>query len=261
MHIFTHTTGQELQVGDAKIYFEFAGNPTGTPLLLLHGGMGNLTDFNEMVNRLPPQFKLLGIDFRGHGKSTLGTSPLTYKQHQTDVEAVLAHLGIDYFAVIGFSDGGVTALRMAAETPSRITALVAVAAHSQMKLDDPILPLLRGITAEKWEARFPNSVVNYMSNNLEPDFERLVKAVVGLWTDIDRSAYPGAMVKQIAAPTLLVRGNEDHLYSLKCAIELRDQINNAGLLNIPGAGHEVYKDTPILFLEPVNEFLEKYSGN
>jgi pimeloyl-ACP methyl ester carboxylesterase len=103
--------------------------------------------------------------------------------------------------------------------------------------------------------------VNYMSNNPEPDFERLVKAVVGLWTDIDRSAYPGAMVKQIAAPTLLVRGNEDHLYSLKCAIELRDQINNAGLLNIPGAGHEVYKDTPVLFLEPVNEFLEKYSGN
>lgn len=260
MSIFTHTTGQQLQVGDAKIYFEFAGNPTGTPLLLLHGGMGNLTDFNEVVNKLPPQFKLLGIDFRGHGKSTLGTSPLTYQQHQTDVEAVLAHLSIDSLAVIGFSDGGVTALRMAAETPSRITALVAVAAHSQMDSDDPVLPLLRGITAEKWRARFPNSVVNYMSNNPEPDFEKLVKAVVALWTDIQCSAYPGATVKQIAAPTLLVRGNEDHLYSLKSGIELRDQINSASLLNIPDAGHEVYKDAPILFLEAVNKFLEKYSS-
>lgn len=255
MAFFTHSSGEYLQVGDATIYFEVTGNPSGEALLLLHGGMGNLTDFNGIVDKLPNQFKLIGMDFRGHGKSTLGTSRLSYSQHQTDAEAVLAHLGIDSFSVLGFSDGGVAALRMAAATPSRIKALVAVAAHSQMDPNDPVLPILKGMTGDKWKARFPDAVAYYMENNPEADFEALLKAVVLLWTDLEYSAYPGSTIKHISAPTLVVRGDEDHLYSLACAVELRDHIKNAAFLNVPHAGHEVYQDAPEVFLAAVNKFL------
>lgn len=261
MAVFTHSSGQYVQVGDAKIYFEIAGNPNGEALLLLHGGMGNLTDFNGIADKLPKQFKLIGMDLRGHGKSTLGTSRLSYSQHQADVEALVAHLGLDCFSVLGFSDGGVTALRMAAATPSRIKALVAVAAHSQMDPNDPVLPILKGMTADKWKARFPDSVAYYTENNPEANFEALLKAVVLLWTDLEYSAYPGSTIKQISAPTLVVRGDEDHLYSLTCAAELRGQIKSAAFINIPYAGHEVYKDAPGLFVQAVNEFLVNHSAS
>lgn len=261
MAVFTHSSGQHLQVGDAKIYFEICGNPHGIPLLLLHGGMGKLTDFNGLIDKLPSRFKFIGMDLRGHGKSTLGTSRLSYQGHQADADAVLAHLEIERFSLLGFSDGGIAALRMAAATPSRIQALVAVAAHGQMDTHDPVLPILRGMTAEKWQTRFPESVSYYMANNPEPDFAALLKAVMSLWTDIEHSAYPGATIKRISAPTLVVRGDADHLFSLASAIELRDQIPGAGFLNIPFAGHEVHQDAPGLFLEAVKEFLVNHGGS
>ncbi|PHV16693.1 alpha/beta hydrolase [Janthinobacterium sp. BJB1] len=255
MAFFTHSSGQYLPVDDAEIYFEIIGNPIGSPLLLLHGGLGNLTDFNGIVGQLASEFRLIGIDFRGHGKSTLGKSRLTYQQYQADVEAIVAHLKLDYFSILGFSDGGITALRMAAETPSRIRGLVAVAAQSQMEADDPALPMLSGVTAGFWKTKFPNAVSYYEENNPEPDFDVLIKSVVSLWTNIKHSAYPGNLIKQITAQTLLVRGDEDHLCSLKSVAELRDQIKGSVFLNIPYAGHEVHKDSPILFMEVAYDFL------
>lgn len=184
MTTFTHSSGQHLSVDDAEIYFEIIGNPIGSPLLLLHGGLGNLTDFNGMVAQLASEFRLIGINFRGHGKSTLGKSRLTYQRYQADVEAILAHLNIDCFSILGFSDGGITALRMAAETPARIKGLVAVAAQSQMEADDPILPMLSGVTADVWETKFPDAVCYYRENNPEPDFDALIKSVVSPWKNI-----------------------------------------------------------------------------
>ncbi|QYG08871.1 alpha/beta fold hydrolase [Janthinobacterium sp. PAMC25594] len=255
MTTFTHSSGQHLSVDDAEIYFEIIGNPIRSPLLLLHGGLGNLTDFNGIVGQLANEFRLIGVDFRGHGKSMLGKSRLTYQRYQADVEAILAHLNIDCFSILGFSDGGITALRMAAETPARIKGLVAVAAQSQMEADAPILPMLSGVTADFWETKFPDAVSYYRENNPEPDFDALIKSVVSLWTNIKHSAYPGNLIKQITAQTLLVRGDEDHLCSLKCIADLRDQIKGSAFLNIPYAGHEVYKDSPVLFMEVVYDFL------
>ena len=67
MTTFTHSSGHYLSVDDAEIYFEIIGNPKGSPLLLLHGGLGNLTDFNGIVAQLASEFRLIGVDFRGHG--------------------------------------------------------------------------------------------------------------------------------------------------------------------------------------------------
>ena len=70
MTTFTHSSGQYLSVDDAEIYFEIIGNPIGSPLLLLHGGLGNQTDFNGIVAQLASEFRLIGVvrysDINGH---------------------------------------------------------------------------------------------------------------------------------------------------------------------------------------------------
>lgn len=44
MTTFTHSSGHYLSVDDAELYFEIIGNPKGSPLLLLHGGLVKLCD-------------------------------------------------------------------------------------------------------------------------------------------------------------------------------------------------------------------------
>lgn len=255
MTCFTHSSGQHLRIDDASLYFEVAGNPVGKPLLLLHGGLGNLTDFNGILSKLPEQFRFIGIDFRGHGKSTLGSSPLNYQQYQADVEAVLAHLGIDSCSILGFSDGGIVAYRMAAKSPSSIEALVTLGAQWRLETDGPVFEMLSGLTPEMWVGMFPDSVRDYNAVNPAPNFDSLVKAVVALWTDTQPTGYPNAAIAKISAPTLIVRGDEDHLLSLSEATELREKIKGACFFNIPFAGHEAHKDAPDVFLAAVNEFL------
>ncbi|WAG00096.1 alpha/beta fold hydrolase [Aeromonas dhakensis] len=255
MTTFTHTSGQYLQIDDAQLYYEVVGNPAGKPLVLLHGGLGNLTDFNSIIGGLPEQFHIIGIDFRGHGRSTLGSSPLTYQLHQSDVERILEHLGIETCALIGCSDGGIVGYRMASLVPTKIETLVTIGAQWKLDASGPVYDMLSGLTAEAWIEMFPGSVQYYKSISPEPNFDALVEAVVALWTDQTPTGYPGTNISKITAPTLIVRGDEDHLLSFSEASEICELIEGANMLNILCAGHEAYKDAPDQFLTAVNRFL------
>lgn len=252
---FTHSSGQNIKDGDATLYFEEAGDPKGKPLVLLHGGLGNLTDFNSILGGLDDQFRCIGIDFRGHGRSTLGSKPFTYKQYQDDVVRLLEHLGINSCAILGFSDGGIVAYRIAAQAPVGVEKLVTVGAQFRLDEDDLVFEMLSGLTPEIWIDMFPESVDYYRSVNPDPDFSGLVQAIVAMWTDLSNTGYPNDTIKEISAPTLIVRGDEDHLLSLSEAAELRGKIEGGSLFNVPFSGHEVLKDTPDLFLKVLNDFL------
>lgn len=255
MSSFTHSSGQYFRIDDANLYFEETGNPAGAPLILLHGGLGNLADFNQILDKLPAHFRLIGIDFRGHGKSSLGSAPLTYQLYQTDVESILTHLGIQSCALLGFSDGGIVAYRIATQTPERVKSFVTVGAQWKLDVGGPVFEMLSGLTAEMWVGMFPDTVDYYCSVNPSPDFNTLVQAVVGLWTDQTSAGYPNVEVAKITAPCLIVRGDGDPLLSLNEAAELQEKLEGANFLNVPFAGHEVHKEASELFLVAVNEFL------
>jgi pimeloyl-ACP methyl ester carboxylesterase len=94
MRNFDHNSGKNIEIDGAKIYYEAVGSENSPVLLVLHGGFGNLEDFNTILPDLDKDFRVIGIDSRGQGKSTLGTKELTYERIQKDVERVLEHLDI-----------------------------------------------------------------------------------------------------------------------------------------------------------------------
>lgn len=252
---FTHESGRSLDVDDVRLYVEEAGDPTGLPVVLLHGGLGSLVDFNFILDGMPSGLRLLGIDLRGHGRSTLGTAPLCYERYQRDVELVLDQLAIDHATLVGFSDGGIVALRIAAHAPDRVRALVTVGAQWKLDVGGPVDTMLRGLTAEAWAEMSPESVRRYEAVSPAPDLPTLIRAVIAAWTDETASGYPRADVARIEAPCLLVRGDQDPLLSLRELTELQEQLLHASVFNVPFAGHEVHRDAPHLFLAVLRDFL------
>lgn len=253
--LFGHTCGSFLRVGDADLYYELLGDSAKPPLLLLHGGLGNITDFNPIADQLLDDFYLVGLDTRGHGRSSLGSAPLTYEQCEAEVIALLRHLAVDNFSVLGFSVGGVVGYRLAANPEVRASSLVALGAQWRLNEADEAFSMLSGLTPDMWDAMFPTSRPYYESVNPSPDFARLVTHAVGLWTDLKPSSYPGDRVRNIAIPTLLVRGDSDPLFSLVEATALQAKLPAASLLNVPFAGHEVHVESPELFMAVVRRFL------
>jgi pimeloyl-ACP methyl ester carboxylesterase len=250
---FDHQSGDHLALDSAKIYFEVHGDSTDPPLLFLHGGLGTLKDFKDVLPRLAKRFRVIGMDSRGHGRSTLGTAAMSYQRLALDAAGVLRHLGVERCSVLGFSDGGITALRVAAQPDARVDRLVAIGTDKMLKPDDPVRKLLAGVTAESWTKKFPETVALYQALNPEPDFKALVDAVVPMWLDDSPSGYPGDCVRQISCPLLAIRGDEDPLVSRASVFELVEQVQGAKLLNIP---FEAHKDQAGAVMASVNRFLE-----
>ena len=261
MRNFDHNSGEHLQIDDAKIYYEVTGSQNSPALLVLHGGFGTLEDFNTILPELESEFKVIGIDSRSQGKSTRGKQALTYEQIQKDVEQVLAHLDIDTLSIIGFSDGGIAAYRLASLTSLNIEKLVTIGAYWHIKNAEPSRELYSRITGASWKKRFPDSYDAYQKLNSElnseSDFDFLAKSLIEMWLDSSSSGLPNEAVEDINCPLLIVRGDDDQFLSREAAVELSRLVKNSKFLNIPFAGHVAFEEQKEIFMISLNEFLKQ----
>lgn len=252
-----HRSGKHIEIDGARIYYEITGDENRPALLVLHGGFGDLAAFNSILPRLSREFKIIGIDSRGQGKSTLGPHGLTYQRLQKDVECVLEHLNIDAVSIIGFSDGGIIAYRLSSLTTLNIEKLITIGSRWHSKYLAQVREIFSGVTGESWRKKFPETYDAYQKLNPEPDFDSLAQAIVAMWLDSNPSGYPNEAVRNISCPLLIVRGDDDHLVSREAVVELCGVVENSTLLNIPFAGHVAFEDQNEVFMIILNEFLDQ----
>ncbi|MCA3560657.1 MAG: alpha/beta hydrolase [Aestuariivirga sp.] len=95
------------------------------PIVCLPGLTRNSRDFETIAPRLAETRRVLAFDFRGRGRSGRA-DPATYRPDQevADTLHVLDSLGIDRFAIIGTSRGGICAMAMAARALPRMAGVV-----------------------------------------------------------------------------------------------------------------------------------------
>ena len=251
---FNHTTGHPVACGDTQIYVEEIGNAEFPVLLMLHGGFGNIEDFNRIAPALSNRFRLVGIDSHGHGKSNLGTAKLSYELMTDDLAQVIDVLQLQGFNILGFSDGGIVAYRYAARQDARLGKIITVGASWEMSEDEPAWKMISGMTAEMWKDKFPQSYESYMRLNPEPDFDPFAKAVLAMWTDLGPDGRPGSLLEQIDNEMLIVRGDKDPLTALDSFAKLRRTAGKINILNIPFAEHVAFDDAPEIFLHAVGKF-------
>lgn len=254
---FNHNSGESLHIDGAEIYFEVIGKEEAPVLLVLHGGFGTMEDFNIITEDLSKDFKIIGIDSRGHGKSTYGSKDLTYAQIQHDTEKILKHLSITKLGIIGFSDGGIVAYRLAALSSLKIEKLVTIG--SRWRLKDALLTkeMISKITPESWRNKFPDTYKKYQKLNPEPNFDFLTSSIIKLWLDPTDSGYLTDKINNITCPLLIVRGDNDHLVTKSSVVELSELIKGSSLLNVPFAGHAAFQEQKEIFMLSFNQFVKK----
>lgn len=252
--MLNHQSGEFFQLEDARIYYETSGSPQGRPIILLHGGLGSLEDFFPILGMISDSFRIIAVDMRGHGRSELGSRSLSYKQHQADIQSLIEHLGIREYSLLGFSDGGIVAYRIAA-TGRSVSSLVTIGAQWRISSQDPSYEILGSVTSEMWTGMFPHAPQKFASLNPQGDFNKLVESCVGLWTDLSSDGYPCDLITRIECPTLILRGDGDFLLSLSEAAEAQAKIPGSSFGNIPFAGHSLIDDAPEITGSIINAFL------
>ncbi|RZJ68244.1 MAG: alpha/beta hydrolase [Flavobacterium sp.] len=260
MAAFDHTSGKHFEIDDAAIYFHRIPNRGKPTLLFLHGGGGTIEDFNQILHDFTDDFDVLGIDSRGHGASSVGSGKLSYERLQRDVEAILKSLDISSVTIVGFSDGGIVGYRLASDDKIIIDKLITIGGTWSKKDLRETKHLLESFTVSKWRELMPEAFSTYQKTNPEKDARKSLEKIISMWTDDSDSGYPDSSVEKIKCPTLIIRGDEDHLFSRESAFRLAESIADSKLLNIPFAAHVAFVDQKEIILQIITQFLKQHTN-
>jgi pimeloyl-ACP methyl ester carboxylesterase len=125
----THATNEGAndsyaEVHGLQLYYEIHG--AGEPLILLHGGLGAIQMFGEVLPSLAQNRRVVAVDLQAHGRTADIDRPLSFELMAGDIVALIKHLGIEEADVMGYSLGGGVALRTAIGHPEVVRKLVLV---------------------------------------------------------------------------------------------------------------------------------------
>lgn len=118
------TQGKYASVNGLNLYYEIHG--AGKPLILLHGGLGLIGMYEQLLPALAENHQVVGVELQGHGHTADIDRPFSFEQMGDDVAALIKHLGLEPADVIGYSLGGGAALQTAIRHSAVVRKLILV---------------------------------------------------------------------------------------------------------------------------------------
>ncbi len=252
--IWKYTTNTPSEKGSieyhgARIHYVAYGR--GEPILLLHGGLSNkLSWFSQLPWLVEAGRRVVLIDTRGHGDSTLGHSALNYETFADDSLQVLDKLHIQRTDIIGWSDGGIIALMLGLEAPQRVGKIVAISANFHPSGVIPDANLLRQADDTFSRIKRLDWLRGWWSGAAEKH-ETLETQIKHLWRTEPNLEH--ADLRAITAPTLVIAGEND-IIDLPHSGELAQMLAHGKLEIVLGAGHSA----PLTHPGQVNQLIASF---
>ncbi|MFI6102253.1 alpha/beta fold hydrolase [Lentzea sp. NPDC051213] len=218
--------------GQPVSYVDHGGD--GPAVVLLHSFLMDATMWAPQVEAFGDAFRLIAVDERGHGQ-TPANGPFDHWDVAKDVLAVLDDLGIASAAVVGTSQGGFVALRMALLAPQRVTALGLLGTSAEPE-DEQIAAAYHQL-AEVWIAQGPDTVIDAVAKICLGDYD--ASEWTAKWREIEGERLrlimnalvdrEGVLVRlgEIRQPALVLHGTADVAYAVARAEEIVAALPNA----------------------------------
>ena len=243
------------------------GDPSGEVLLFVHGWPDSWFSFSRVLPLLPAAYRAYALDQRGFGDSERPASGYAIDQFAADAVAFLDAVGAARATLIGHSMGTFVARRVAESRPERVTRLVLIG--SAVTAVNEVTAGGAGDRPAPGDPPPPAFVREFQASTIhfpvpERFFEGIVaeslKAPARVW----RSALEGLLafddagrLEQIAAPTLLLWGDRDALFSGGEGQErLAAAIPGARLTVYAETGHSPNWERPELVAGDLRQFME-----
>jgi pimeloyl-ACP methyl ester carboxylesterase len=226
--------GKYLNVGDAKLYYEIYGR--GKPFVLLHGGVyGYIDEYEPFIERLSQSYQVICIATRGHGKSEAGKEDFSFNQRAEDAYKIIRSITKDSVIVLGFSDGGYSAFRLAALHPEMVKKLIVIGAGDY-----------ETNTKKQKFNYIPEGLMQYDSAffksrlALMPEPQRWREILTKLSKMYNEDTTSTEVFRKIKCPTLVIGGDRDDYISPESMVSCAKSIPNSQLSIIPGCSHVVF---------------------
>lgn len=245
----TATAEGYLEHDGARIWYTTYGS--GTPVILLHGGLGHSGNWGYQVPALlAAGYRPILIDTRGHGRSTRDARPFTYELLASDVLAVMDELELGKAALVGWSDGACIALILARQAPTRVAGVFFFGCNmdpsgaKELTKPNPLIDRCFGRHAK-----------DYAQLSATPDdFQPFVEAVSLMMAT--QPNYAAHDLAEVRVPVTIVQSEHDEFIKREHAEYLAQTIPGADLVILPDVTHFAPLQRPGQFNAAMLAFLQ-----
>ncbi|WP_181704088.1 alpha/beta fold hydrolase [Chthonobacter albigriseus] len=239
------------QVNGISMYYATYGDAGGTPVLLIHGGLGHADLWANQVADLSRDHRVIVADTRGHGRSTNDGSDYSIELLAKDYLALLDSLDIDRVDLVGWSDGANIGYEVAKTAPGRLSSLFAHAGNVTLAGVDPSV---------ESDAVFGSYIgmmaTDYARLSPTPDgFEAFVGAISKMWFADKPDGLE--LLKSVTVPTLVVQGEHDEAILAEHSAAIAAAIPGAKLLTLKGVSHFAMLQDPAGYTAAIRAWVDR----
>jgi valacyclovir hydrolase len=251
------------QINYVKSCLDGRANEPKQAVLLMPGALGSAwTDFKPQIEKLPhllPQHAVIAWDPPGYGKSIPPSRHFSvdfFEEDATCARNLMLAIGFPRFSVLGWSDGGITGMILAANHAESVEKLVIWGANAYILPEElKIYESIRDVS--KWSARMREPLEKlYGADYFAKTWSE--------WVDVFHKIYAERKgnlcrdkLERILAKTLVVHGAKDPMIAAEHVPALLNGIKGADLHVFPEGKHNIHLKYADEFNMIVSEFLKK----
>lgn len=248
--------------------------------------------FKAQIPHLARRRRVLVLDPRGHGRSDRPTDPAAYTHTQRvgDVLTLLEETGTDRAVMVGMSQGGPLAVRVAAALPDHTIAAIAIAPTWQIDKHTPTAPEDQQFDPERWAHedvyyfRIPSFREHYddfvrelaESAHTEAHSIKMIEDTIRFGRETTAEVIaahmfgqivswppPGESVERFArrvhCPVMIIHGSADRMDAVESSEQAAPWFD-ARLEIVPRGSHGVHGRRPVQVNALIDDFLDDVAG-
>jgi pimeloyl-ACP methyl ester carboxylesterase len=286
-----------VRVNGVDLFVRRFGDPALPPLIVVHGGpTWDHSYLLPIVAELADTAQVVLFDLRGCGRSArtppIGSLPASALQPDLladDVAGLIEHLGVASADVLGFSYGGLVAMRVVDQHPTRVRRLILASTTAYrgdftaelaadpeylrrdelcttVEFDDPELTGEHAPDGALSRAMaFGSAAHNVWRLDRLDEWHRVLERVrfSSDWNEAYASGNlrPGApddaprVLREWGGPVLVLHGAREMSFPVSLARRLHAEVPASTLVEVPDAAHMAHFDNPQAWLAAIRTFL------
>ncbi|XP_022919382.2 valacyclovir hydrolase [Onthophagus taurus] len=247
----------KIQVKNQTINYVKEGNGPHK-ILCCPGALGTIwSDFKPQIEKLDKnQFTIIAWDPPGYGFSRPPNRVFNKEFYRNDADMAfefMKTLGEDNYSILGWSDGGISAMILAAKYPQVLRKLVTWGSNAYIiEWEYQQYEKIRDVS--KWSERMRAPLVKLYGNDG-------LQKMWGSWCDAVGELYKNggdickADLVKIKCPTFILHGDKDPLVAPEHPEFLTKNIKNSRLYKFPDGKHNIHLKYSDEFNDLVTKFL------
>lgn len=252
---------EDVEIGGGRhLHVNFAGDPSATALVMLHGsgpGVTAASNWKAVMETLADEYYCIAPDILGFGDSSYpDPQPQGFKaQAEVRIDALFAlldTLGVEKAVLVGNSMGGMYSIRMAQLRPELVEALVLMGSGGMPDLqlspamiklvtyfDHPTVEAMADLLIEfvHDKATFSDKVEDVAAQRMPIVSRPHIEAGHRAMFQPEFLTYQPEELARIDVPALVIHGRNDVVVPIECSYYLSEHLPQADLYVMNKCGH------------------------